>query len=1122
MTVAKLTRRIGFVIATVIILAALIVSVGRMLTPFLNDHLPNFESWSSELLHVPVKIDHVGISWNIYEPEIVFDRVTMLDTKTQQSRFAVQQIKVNLNILRSLFTLKPVIQTIKVSGAHLTIRQPTTNKIFIDELKELAVTDNETVIPSHFDEVLAWIFTQPNLILEDIDILYYLPSGNKKSITFQHLELQNDSQNHALNGDATLNQEIPTHAHVHLQWQGAVTDFQHVSAEAYLYLEGVSLPQWFSQFSWHNLQIKQGVGSAKIWLTWKNNRFEKIQTQLQFYDLAWTSTLTHKTQQIQRLSGNFGWRMDGDKQIFAGDDILLDLPEHLWPSTNFTVVIVPNANGGSRVERVHVGYLDLADTKDFLFFNGLVPDDVKKLMTTLNLQGELREVNLSLPALPWTNLATIKASTQFSHLGFNQWQSNPALKNAHGLFEWNGVQGSLTLDSQKTALIYNKFFSAPLQFDQLAGLVTWQKLKTGDWSVVVKNLQLLNSDLKAHGGISLSFPVNASPTINLSANFTVSNVAHLANYIPLKVMKDADLVAWLQNAFVSGEIQAGKAVLQGRFTDFPFEKNNGKFIVSGILKNFDLHYAPKWPDLKNIQGMLTFAGSAMTVEISSGQMLNIPLTMVHAKIPYIGDLAPQILHIQTNINADFANALDFIDRSPLANTLGKDLAELDLRGPMQMNLGLVIPLKYPDKTTVQGDMALANAALELSMGNLAIEQLNGAIHFTEQDIQAKNLTGKLFNEPITLTLATQHESKQVSYVKAVLNSRVSMADLQAWSKMPVTDYAQGTTAYQVELNLASHDSKQASHVIIKSDLKGIAVNLPEPYAKKADVVSNFQTNVTMHQDQPLVADISYGKLLSAALSFEEKQKHMQFKNGELRLGGGEAKLPSESGLIVSAKFEKLEWATLDPYYKWLNSQIAKLNPTSSKKTSETRNFFRGIDLQADAATFFGQHFDRARLQVRKNDNNWQANIDSNQVAGKVTVTKNLAQVQAQFERLYFASASGTNELSMNPKKFPALVISVNDLRAGSIRLGRVSVKTIPSQNGLQIQKLQINTGTADLQALGSWNGTTSYLQGTLSSNNVSQMLTSWGMNASALVGSSAQATFDLSWTGAPYNPSLAS
>ncbi|MHB1949823.1 MAG: YhdP family protein, partial [Gammaproteobacteria bacterium] len=44
----------------------------------------------------------------------------------------------------------------------------------------------------------------------------------------------------------------------------------------------------------------------------------------------------------------------------------------------------------------------------------------------------------------------------------------------------------------------------------------------------------------------------------------------------------------------------------------------------------------------------------------------------------------------------------------------------------------------------------------------------------------------------------------------------------------------------------------------------------------------------------------------------------------------------------------------------------------------------------------------------------------------------------------------------------------------------------------------------------------------LSTNNVSQMLTSWGMNASALVGSSAQATFDLSWTGAPYNPSLAS
>ena len=92
MTLVKVVRRLGYVAAIFIIFAALLVSVGRLLTPVLNDHLPDFEAWSSKLLQVPIKIGHIKISWHVYEPEIQFDHVTMLDPKSKASKFAIQQI----------------------------------------------------------------------------------------------------------------------------------------------------------------------------------------------------------------------------------------------------------------------------------------------------------------------------------------------------------------------------------------------------------------------------------------------------------------------------------------------------------------------------------------------------------------------------------------------------------------------------------------------------------------------------------------------------------------------------------------------------------------------------------------------------------------------------------------------------------------------------------------------------------------------------------------------------------------------------------------------------------------------------------------------------------------------
>src|SRR5437016_3875997 len=118
-----------------VILAALAVSVSRLLTPVLNDHLPDFEKWSSQLLEMPVKIGLVHLAWEVYEPVIAFDRVELLDKKTNKPVFYIQSTRVNLSIFRSIFARQPVPELIEVSGVRLTVRQPTAGQFHVEELK---------------------------------------------------------------------------------------------------------------------------------------------------------------------------------------------------------------------------------------------------------------------------------------------------------------------------------------------------------------------------------------------------------------------------------------------------------------------------------------------------------------------------------------------------------------------------------------------------------------------------------------------------------------------------------------------------------------------------------------------------------------------------------------------------------------------------------------------------------------------------------------------------------------------------------------------------------------------------------------------------------------------------
>ena len=1102
---ARLVRWTGYSVAIAIIVYATLINASRLLTPYLNEHKAKFENWASELLQSPVAIGYVTVTWNIYEPEVAFDNVTILDQKTHKPTVGIKRIVIDLNIMRSLIEWRPLTTSIKIAGVNLTLHEFKEGQFHIEGLRDISITDDFTGASFKSDSVFQWIFSVRDLVLRKIDIHYLPKKGPEKFVTVDRLSLVNGNKHHLLQGQAWLNQDIPTKVNIKLEWRGEFSDLEHISADLNLYLEGFSLQQFLSHQSWNKLQIQQGLGTAEISARWDQNQLQKLQSDFLIYDLEWKSLQTHLSQNISRISGKIAWNRDGNNQVISGSDILIDFPDHLWPTTSFSVALTPNATGDYAVQFVDVGYLDLEDSKDFAIANGLVSDSLGKTLTAINPKGQLRVLHV-VSNDSWSDLVGVSLSTQFMGLTTNEWNKIPGVNNLNGLAGWNGTNGNLKLNSQQAGIVLSSVFPTPLMFDQLRGDVNWQKDANNTWTVNTKNFTVQSADVSASVSAKISAPNNDSPTVNLTSEFSVANLPQLKKYLPMKILEPG-LEHWLKNAFSAGSLDLGKATLQGKMSDIPFSPDKGKFEITGTVRNVDLNFAPKWPALRDVTGQLVFSGQALTIDLSTAKILDVPVQKVHAVVNNIGGTAPTILELQTSIHSDLTQGLHFIHSSPLQNKFGKDLTGLNLSGPMDLQFGLGVPLKNTDDITVKGSVTIANAVLALPAWNLALDQMQGTFGFTEDTIFSTPIQARLFDSPVSLILSSPKIGKKTSYVKADLQGTINIPVLEKWLKMSVSDYVQGATTYHAELHLGGHEKNQANEIIVTTDLKGISVNLPEQYGKKAQDAVAFKADIFAAQNQPLKIKLDYGKLLSAAMTYTQSpQNELKLVGGELRLGPG-ASWQTQRGILVSGKIDALDWARLQKYLPM--------------KGTTTTPLLREINITIGSLNLFGQNFKNMHVDLEKTNNSWQVGLDNQNVRGQLTVPFNTAQqpIQARFARIYLTTSGKTSSTEiLDPKSVPAVSFVGDDVRVNQTNLGRVKFNVSPNTSGLAIRELDMSTAVLRLHASGSWQARSTHLQGEASTAKASDVLTSWGFNSSNFVGGNGKVTFDLNWPGAPFNP----
>lgn len=1100
----KLLLSLGFLLAGLAI-------ASHYFLPDLQTYRPQIEALATQYVHQPVTIHALHIDWKTINPTLQLKQLHI----GASAPIAVDQVGIQINIGKSLWQRKWILNTLTIAGVDITVKQDAQGRFDWTELDNLL--SNNSMIQSNFNQqdlIKNILNNTYNFSVKHLNINWYDIKRNKHSVRDVALKLQHSSTTQYISGHATLSQLNLATISFYTKLEGRQLDT--LKASTRLQIKNLQIESWLNPLVANFYKFPVNKGTVNILLNgiWKNQHWETIGADFKMYGTVFT--VNQLSSQIDYLAGHLLWHDQKDQQALDITNLELVLNNKRWPTNQLHWL------RKATQQHLLLDYFDLQELH-LLQNSSWLPNNINQAMNSLQLTGQLSDIRLNYK-MPGTNLTDFQVDdvkANFTNVAWHQWKALPGVDSLSGSVKLKNDRGEAVISNENITMDFADLFRNTLWLKKLRAEIHWQKTSAG-WQVKIPRFFLGNPDISVHGLCNLLLPVNdASPIIDLRADAQVKQVKNRSRYFPVKIMSPA-LVAWLDSAVLAADQIPAKLQLQGALADFPYTDPGkpGRFMVAAILHNAIINYQTHWPLLNAMNGELIFNGQNMWLIGNSAKISDM---FVQSFTAVITDFKDPLLQVSAVVDADLENAQNFIQRSPLQKTMGKELARFKLSGSAPLDFRLSVPLNNDQASIhVGGKLHLQGATLNLPSWNINLKQLTGQLTFTENEFQAPDLTANLLNNPVKLSI---HRTENTSYTQASLLGKVDVLNLmQQLNGLPLNKYISGDTSYRLDIQLPAAASQDVGNAILNTDLAGIEIKLPAPLGKSSNTKLPVRFKMQITDQQPAVFQLNYADKLAANGSlFIKSAKNWQLLNAQLQLGNSAIAASSQAaGLFIRGNLDQFNIA------EWQQALTGNVKPTNlnSDTLQKLPNWFAGFDLWRSEWQVAGQILHQLRLQLQRVDKQWEISINSNEADGKIIVPNSqLGNWQAQFAKLYWQSPKDNNATELKPSEIPSLIFNCKDFHYNKISLGQIELQTVAKVNGVAIKLLKAVSPLFQLSAQGNWLNTISgntrtNLYGKFASNNLTNVLQNFDLPA-FITANKISVKFDINWPMAPMQFKLA-
>ncbi|WP_284144498.1 YhdP family protein, partial [Serratia marcescens] len=372
--------------------------------------------------------------------------------------------------------------------------------------------------------------------------------------------------------------------------------------------------------------------------------------------------------------------------------------------------------------------------------------DVLDRWNDLQPQGKMEALALDIP-LKQPEKSRFQAL--WRDVSWQRWELLPGVNHFSGALSGGVENGRLTLGLAGSTLPYGDMFRAPLEISSARGALTWRYNDQG-WELASQGLDVKAKSLWVNGDFRYQQPAKGDPWLNILAGIRLYDGAEAWRYFPEPLM-GKHLVDYLSGAIQGGQVDNATLIYSGDPQHFPYRKNEGQFEVFVPLRHATFQFQPGWPALTDLAIDLDFANEGLWMHAPQTRLGKVAGKNISAVIP---DYLKERLLIDAEVAGAGSDVHDYFMQTPLHDSLGAALDQLQIGGDVSGRLHLDIPLDG-EQVRATGEVALNNNSLLIKPLDSELQKLSGKFRFDNGNLQSDPLSATWFGQPVAVNFTTQ-------------------------------------------------------------------------------------------------------------------------------------------------------------------------------------------------------------------------------------------------------------------------------------------------------------------------------------------------------------------------------
>lgn len=1089
-------HRLFNLLALLLLLTALIVSLGRVLLPLVAEYRTQAESRLTRLLGQPVQIARLSGHWPGLSPQL---RAEDIHIGSAGAGIHIQRLELNVSLPGSLLRMQPHVARLQVEGVSLRLQEQADGRWQIAGLPLPAggASDAPAALPAP-DRLRGWI---AELVLLDSNVELHTADGRQLRLQNIGLSLREQGAGWQLDSRLLLADGQPLALHADVQ---SAADWPQLAVSSYLHLPQADWLPWLQQRLPAAWPLAALSGGGELWLEWQGTRLESAALRLHLDQLAMPAAQLARPLLLEDLDVTAWLSRHGEDWRILLDDLGVDADgERIRPGR-----LQLDYQPALRRWSLQSEELELAPFSRLLAHLKPFPARAQEILDTLSPHGRIHDLQADLQ-LQDAGLPQLNYRMQLQQLGIAAWHGVPAIDNISGTLSGDLQSGELRLDSRDFLLHFPHLFNQPWRYREAQARLQWRR-DNESFRLYSPLMRVSGDEGELAGNMLLRLHLDhAQPDeLELQVGLRAGNAALAGRYLPSQAPGfSKPLDSWLRSAIGGGRIEQGLFLWHGSLSkDAP--ASDHEMALFFRVADVPLRYQQGWPLLEQVAGEIRVDGKGVQVAVPEARMRDARLSDLAVEVP-LGGSASRLL-VTGKVQAGLDTTLQVLQASPLAPRL--PFAGWHGRGALEGQLRLGIPLSSraaPQRIEV--DFAARDASLHIADPALDISQLSGQFRYdTDHGLSARNLRGQLLGERVTGS-ASATGTPDAPATRLDLRGSVTVERLVQWLQGdPAQVPATGRLPYQLTLELG-----QGSRLRVDSDLLGTRIDLPEPFGKAASMprATSWEMDLSGSERRYHLQHAGLAQLLYAAPAGQ-----LEAGRGELRLGPVPASLPPGPGLRVRGELEQLN---VDAWRRWWQAQPAGTGE------SPLRGALQNARLQIGQLQLGRLQLDAVSAGISPQGAGWLLTLDNARLAGRIAIpVSGILDVELQRLQLAENAAASTAGAAdplarLDPLSLPAMNVQVGEVWLGPQRLGSWKFRARPQGSVMRFDQLQLQLGGMTASGELDWGVQGSRVKGAISGEKLEAVLKNWGL-AESMTSESFRIGLDGRWPGSPATIGLGS